>query len=281
MRRLRSWAATFCALMLIAACADAPTAPQLTGGEAMAGAMSSYDSQTVQGCVIEGTCYLPPISGGGSTCDPYLELDWNCDEGGGDCMTSLPGSETDAAYVGLAGCYPEPTKPGGGLEPPPTAPGDTCKTGDTIIDDPEVSRELRSLWTQSNPDANLYQRVEKAGWIVEYPAGQFSIMQWTGGSERFGCGDYPAQAGPANGRIVGFVHTHPYEVDEAIVDCNLRSVQRYEGAPSDVDRRASVQLGQALGLGGPLPGYIIDKDGYYRFDGQSNTATPRRQRCGY
>jgi hypothetical protein len=36
-----------------------------------------------------------------------------------------------------------------------------------------------------------------------------------------------------------------------------------------------------LGLGGPLPGYIIDKDGYYRYDGHSNTAAPRRARCGY
>jgi hypothetical protein len=80
---------------------------------------------------------------------------------------------------------------------------------------------------------------------------------------------------------VGFVHTHPYQVGENIVDCSLRSVQTYDGTPSDVDRKTSVALGNHFGLGRPLPGYIIDKDGYYRYDGQGNTATPRRARCGY
>jgi hypothetical protein len=137
------------------------------------------------------------------------------------------------------------------------------------------------LWQQSNADANLYQRVEKAGWIVEHPAGQFSIMQWTGGTERFGCGDYPSIALPMQGTVVGFVHTHPYRVGETITDCALGPVHDYEGAPSDEDRATSIHLGAVLGKSGPLPGYIIDKDGYYRYDGRMNTATPRRQRCGY
>jgi hypothetical protein len=157
---------------------------------------------------------------------------------------------------------------------------DTCNTGDPIVDDPDVSQGLASLWTQSNADASLNNRVEKAGWIVEYPVGQFSIVQFTG-TEQFGCGDYKNVPLPAQGTVVGFVHTHPYWVGEAIVDCNLRNFQEYDGTPSEVDRATSDALGNFFGLGRPLPGYIIDKDGYYRYDGQGNTATPRRPRCGY
>jgi hypothetical protein len=174
---------------------------------------------------------------------------------------------------------------GGGTAPtepePEPEPADTCRTGDPIVDDPEVSQGLALLWQQSNPDANMWQRKEKAGWIVEYPAGQFSVLAWTGGTESFACGDYPAQSGPSQGKIVGFVHTHPYSVGEAIANCQLTQVTHYKGVPSGEDRKTSIRLGAALGMSAPLPGYIIDKDGYYRFQGSTNTATPRRQRCGY
>lgn len=82
--------------------------------------------------------------------------------------------------------------------------------------------------------------------------------------------------------MVGFVHTHPYHVGETIVDCDLRGpLQDYTGAPSDEDRVASKLLGNVFGRSDPLPGYIIDKDGYYRFEGSRYTATPRLARCGY
>jgi hypothetical protein len=139
---------------------------------------------------------------------------------------------------------------------------------------------LQDLWAQSNPDANLAQRRETAGWVVEYPAGQFSIVPITTTSSSFGCADFIVQF-PTTGTVVGFVHTHPYQVDETIIDCDLTSVQDYTGAPSDEDRVASQLLGSALGRTEPLPGYIIDKDGYYRFEGSRYTATPRLPRCGY
>ena len=113
-----------------------------------------------------------------------------------------------------------------------------------------------------------------------YPAGQFSVVPWTGGTESFSCGDYPAQPAP-QGTIVGFVHTHPYSVGEAVTDCGMNQTMYYKGVPSGADRKTSIRLGAALGTSGPLPGYIIDRDGYYRFQGSTNTATPRRQRCGY
>lgn len=259
--RLRHFLAAL-AVLLTAACADSPTGPFIApdGGPSKIGVWAPGD---------------------GGKCDPWLSLDW-CEPDDGGCMTSQPPEGTPEEFVGMQGCAPGGGGPGGGgtpTDPPPPSP-DTCNTGDPIVDDREVSEGLASLWAQSNPDANLYSRVEKAGWIVEYPAGQFSIMQFTG-TERFGCGDYRNVPLPAQGTVVGFVHTHPYQVGENIVDCSLRSVQTYDGTPSDVDRKSSVALGNHFGLGRPLPGYIIDKDGYYRYDGQGNTATPRRARCGY
>jgi hypothetical protein len=214
-------------------------------------------------------------------CDPYMSLTW-CD-GGGDCVTTQPAHTDDpdplTPNAGSTGC------PGGGgvvpppSPPPPNEPGDTCNTGDAVVDDPKVSDGMKDLWARSNPDANLAQRRETAGWIVQTASG-FSIAPITTTSSSFGCAAFTANF-PTSGTVVGFVHTHPYQVDETIVDCDLTTVQSYTGAPSDADRRASAALGSLLGRSDPLPGYIIDKDGYYRFVGTSNTATPRLPRCGY
>lgn len=279
--------ATLVGVLTLGACMDSPTGPDQQHAADLAAL--ALDTQ-VEGCVTEGICILPPISGGG--CE---EWDYSCD-GGGDCAASMGPGNLDGTAVqgcddggdggdydagggsGGGGGTKGPMCPDGNCDSP--LPADTCRTGDPIVDDPQVSQGLATLWNQSNPDANLYQRVEKAGWIVEYPVGQFSIMQFTG-TERFGCGDYRNIPLPARGKVVGFVHTHPYEVGEMIVDCNLRNLQAYDGTPSEVDRKSSVALGNYFGLGRPLTGYTIDKDGYYRYDGQSNTATPRRQRCGY
>jgi hypothetical protein len=158
-------------------------------------------------------------------------------------------------------------------------PRDTCKTGDQIVDDPRVSQGLQDLWARSNPDANLAQRRETAGWIVQTTTG-YSIVPITTTSASFGCADFVVRP-PTTGTVVGFVHTHPYEVGETIIDCNMTNVQDYTGAPSNEDRTASSALGSYFGQPGGLPGYIIDKDGYYRFVGSTYTATPRLPRCGY
>jgi hypothetical protein len=64
------------------------------------------------------------------------------------------------------------------------------------------------------------------------------------------------------------------------VDCDWK-IATYRGDASEADRRTSVQLGQELGKGAALPGYILDQDGTYYFKGQTLTATPRGPRCGY
>lgn len=255
-------------LLFAGACADSPTSPTISPDDAGP----------------SGIVYYPPEDDRG--CDKYTDPNFCQGRRTGECITSTPGTGSPEESVGVQSCGSSGGGGGGSGTttpppvPPPSEPVDTCKTGDPVVDDPDVSLGLENLWVQSNPDANLYQRVEKAGWIVEGSPGQYSIVQWTGGTENFACGDYTPTR-PSQGTVVGFVHTHPYLVGEGITDCKFASVQTYDGTPSDYDRSASVQLGQWLGRSAPLPGYIIDKDGYYRYDGNSNTATPRLPRCGY
>jgi hypothetical protein len=280
MRKGILWLAALLLPLIFAACADLPTSPIAVPGENDALANCHWRS--------DGSVYCDPVSPDWE-CDPWQSLDWCNDDG--SCMTSDPSQPSDPVPdATVQGCPGDGggdpggggTPPGGGTTPPPPAePTDTCNTGDAVVDDPQVSDGLQDLWAQSNPDANLAQRAEKAGWIVEYPAGQFSVVQWSGGTESFGCGDYTSLTVPSQGTVVGFVHTHPYQVDETILDCKMTNVQDYTGAPSEEDRIASKILGNFLGRSDPLPGYIIDKDGYYRFQGSTYTATPRLPRCGY
>jgi hypothetical protein len=91
--------------LTLGACADSPTqsdqqrAPDL--------AASAQDQQVApQGCVTDGLCVLPPISGG--YCEPWMELDWDCDDDGGACEESI-GDPTDPEWATtVQGC------PGGG-----------------------------------------------------------------------------------------------------------------------------------------------------------------------
>lgn len=110
-------------VLTLGACADSPTqsdrAPDLT-----VPAQGELEV-TPQGCVSDGLCVLPPISGG--WCEPWMELDWDCDEGGGECEESIGEPADPEAAVGVHSC------PGGGdgdnwggYTPPPggTGPGD-------------------------------------------------------------------------------------------------------------------------------------------------------------
>ena len=88
-------------LFTLGACADSPThtaqqrAPDLTVQDAQ-----------VQGCVSEGLCVLPPISGG--SCEPWMELDWDCDDSGGECEESVGDPTDPEESFGVESC------PGGG-----------------------------------------------------------------------------------------------------------------------------------------------------------------------
>jgi hypothetical protein len=110
MRNLVLRLALFAGVVLtLGACADSPTqseqqrAPDLVA--------PAQDEQVApETCVVGGVCLLPPISGG--WCEPW-KLDWDCDEGGGECLSSAgPTDPTDAT---LQSCPGGDGDSGGGL----------------------------------------------------------------------------------------------------------------------------------------------------------------------
>jgi len=97
-------------------CSDLPTEPITPTQEAAFG-----ERDAVQGCVITGTCLLPPIVVDGGGCDPWLDPNW-CEGGDFECMESI-GVPTSPEYVGIASCPPgggpgDPTGPGGNTPSP-------------------------------------------------------------------------------------------------------------------------------------------------------------------
>jgi hypothetical protein len=200
----------------------------------------------------------------------------------------------DASFCG-AGTPTAPTPPsgptsgdpgtgsggGGGSPPPPDSAATPCVvTGGAVQDSPDVQAGFKVLWTASNPDAGLVQRSERGGWIVRTSTG-FRVEAWTGVSLGY-CGmegevPYPAE-GP--GAIVGYVHTHPYMLEEDVLNCE-NQVVTYHGTPSDPERANSYNLGRDLGWPGPLPGYILDKNGIRTFQGWNTALDGSAPRCGY
>lgn len=159
--------------LIFGACADVSGPTAIPGDKALADCYWRDD----------GSVYCDPVSPNWE-CDPYMELDW-CRGGGGDCMMSTGGGDQAIQSCPGGGGAGLGTGPGGGTgggtRPPPPPPdddepaADTCHTGDPVVDDPDVSTGLQDLWLRSNPDANLAQRKETAGWIVQTAAG-YSIV---------------------------------------------------------------------------------------------------------
>lgn len=125
MRRLMLRLSVLAGVVLtLGACADSPT--QADQQRAPDLAAPPQDEQVApQGCVIDGLCVLPPISGG--WCDPYEELDWSCDDdGGGECMTSVGDPTDPEGATTVQGCPGGGGGGGGGTAPPPGGdPGTT------------------------------------------------------------------------------------------------------------------------------------------------------------
>jgi hypothetical protein len=210
--------------------------------------------------------YLDPIVA--TACGPGLRGTWpRCfpaisnDDDLGPQMVEDPDASDPVEY-------PNP-------EPP-------CETGNPHLDSAKVEEGMKNLWGKSNSNDNLFARKEQAGWIVRTATG-YRIHDWNFNAEyRGNCGDsfdvsttYPPEG---MGAIVGFVHTHPYDVGENILDCN-GNIVTYDGTPSDADRTSSYDLGRILGRSGPLKGYILDKNGIRTFEGANTLDSISR--CGY
>lgn len=306
MRKFVRGAACFAAMLFtLGACADSPTglAPQarpadLTNTEALS-------DQQVQGCVGDGVCILPPVSGGpkAPVCDPWTSLNW-CEGEGGGCITSVGSSE----YQGIAGCVP----PGGGgaptlPAPPPPAPtqpapepepGDTCNTGDPVLESSAVQATLKDLWSKSRASEAQAQRLEHAAWIIQNPDGTYGTAPFSY-SAQTPCGVNGNMNAPPG--AVGWVHTHPFTAGEEMRICGpiQREVspgvwtpvrgpdgqflyERYANQPSQPDRSFMQALnGVRSALGQPkITGYMIDNEGTVVY-GTATTKDQTRPRCGF
>jgi hypothetical protein len=135
MRTLMSHLTIVAGVMLtLGACADSPTlTDQQRSPDLTAPALAE-----VQGCVSDGYCILPPISGGG--CDPYEEADWSCDDD--DCMSSVsypidPSIQTCSGGGGRGGDDGDGGGGGGGDGGGGTAPPD-CPDFDPDCGNPDA-----------------------------------------------------------------------------------------------------------------------------------------------
>jgi hypothetical protein len=132
MRHVRVWAATLSTLILAAACTDAPTTP----GDPHAVGTAAASRDLIMDPII--------VIGDPSECDPYSSLDWCEGEGGGTCLTSVPGGDDPLApalgdfEITTSGCTGGGTgsgSTGGGIggtgttSPNPYAPKDEFAEG--------------------------------------------------------------------------------------------------------------------------------------------------------
>ena len=242
---------------------------------------STTGDAVARGCVSDGECILEPITvqpcagpapgptesapdcGGGGGGDPGW---WT---GGGGPYEPPP---DDGGGGGGGGDDPGGEDPGG-HDPYPPEP---CDTGDPVVDSEAVQDAFDELWRQSNASAsNLAQRQEQGGWIVSTSSG-YAVVPFTATTSSW-CGIDGEEPAPAG--TVGWVHTHPYKLDEAITNCFLTGIIDYKGKPSVDDIEWGAEQGRRLGLGGPLPGYILDTNGIRRF--AKGVKQSDYDRCGY
>lgn len=104
--------------LTLGACADSPTQLDQRRAPDLA-APARDDLVAPQGCVLDGLCVLPPISGGPDLCDPWEELDWSCNDDD-DCMASVGEPADPEGATTVQGCPGGGGDPGpGGATPPP------------------------------------------------------------------------------------------------------------------------------------------------------------------
>jgi hypothetical protein len=256
-------------LVTLGACADGPTFSDQRPPE-LAPDTPSQDDQQVQ-CVVGGVCLLPPVSP--APCDPWEDLNW-CEGDGGNCITSLPGSPEDQAITGCGGGTPgggtpppPPPPPGDGTPqcpdygcPPPEQP-DTCRTGEAVVDDPDVSGQFNDLWLKS-----LLSGTERGGWVVRDGATSFRLIPFQSAIYT-ACGIDVYEPAPAG--TVSIVHTHPWPLFQPSPCGYINS-----GTPSAADINALQRTGLSTG-------YFLDANGIGKFTATGGATANRIGRCGY
>lgn len=263
MRHVRTWwVVMLSALLFAAGCADAPTAPSAAPDRIEAGAAPSNDGLVLDPVIVIGTPQEP-------TCDPWTDPNWCEGDDGDQCMTSYPGTN-DTEYVGTMGCGTTGpgTGPGGGnpspspSDPPPPEPEqpDTCKTGEQVVDAPDVWTGFQELWLKSKLNG-----VEMGGWIVS-DGSTFRLVPFQNANFT-ACGIDIYESPPAG--TVSMLHTHPWALF-TVNPCGYINT----GTPSQEDIQALQQTGLSTG-------YFLDEEGIGKFTATGGEQAQRIDRCGY
>lgn len=237
-----------------------------SGGEELVSTMGCPEG----GCPIEGLIAYGyarptyPYSNSTGTSGCWYSCGW-----GASYWDGGSGSEWDPYWP-----YPE------------NHPGEPCATGDVFVDDQTVGEGFKQMWEASNYGTGgtpLGDRKEQYGWIVKTETGY--RVHHIGSGNACGADFNPVAPQEGYDSVVGFVHTHPYALGEAVFTCGadgrITGVTEYGGTPSSFDRNASIQLGNLLGRGDPLAGLILDADGIRTFKGHDQSMDGNLGRCAY
>jgi hypothetical protein len=135
-------------VLALNACADSPLQPDHPRAPELAPGAAVRDEQ-VQGCVLEGLCVIDPIAGG--WCEPWMELDWNCDDDEGECATSVgdpTAPEWATTVQGCPGTDGGGGNPGGGTPPPGGSDPVTTPPDSTTCEDCNPPEEESTICPQ-------------------------------------------------------------------------------------------------------------------------------------
>lgn len=240
-------------LLLSAGCADLPTQPRALPDAAP----TAFDRQQTSATCCDPVIVIVPW------CDPYTDPNGCEDEG--DCAMSEPRFH-DSEQAELTGCGSPPKLPGGGGPPAPREPGppeppDTCLTGESIVDDPDVFGGFEALWR-----ASVQQGVERGGWIVQEGYGSYRLIPFQNAAFT-ACGIDLYESPPAG--TVSVIRTRPWPL-WSTTPCGYLNT----GTPSNEDVSALQQAGLTTG-------YFLDGDAIGKFTASGGQTAIRIGRCGY
>jgi hypothetical protein len=137
---------------------------------------------------------------------------------------------------------------------------------------------------RSNPDAQMKDRREQGGFLVNHGDGTFGIVpfppEWSSDPCKINVPDNITSP-PGT---VALVHTHPYSYHEPLTSCPYQSLpngtkmpQNYNGDTSvDDDETMAALVARYPGL----VGIVLDKDHLIVYDGDTSH-TQYIPRCGY
>ena len=143
-------------------------------------------------------------------------------------------------------------------------PGDTCLTGDALLDTPEMRKLLRSLRDSSNWDDTVKSnRRERGGYLFQLPSGDLKGVPFFSTTDKW-CTAAVIPTPPTGATYLAGAHTHPFtglEVMPSTACLTIRPGGLYDPRPSggDIGRLRS----DSTTLGYPLRSYVVDKDSIY------------------